>query len=371
MEGDHKPLAAHSGKTSSVDTDMGGGDKPKVAILGSGNWGSAIAGIVGRNVKEADIFHTDVKMWVFEEILDGQKLTEMINTKHENVKYLPGIKLPENVIAEPDAIEAAKDATFLIFVLPHQFVKGLCTQLKGHIRPDAKAISLIKGMSVKETGPELISQLINDILGINVSTLCGANIADEVAKGQFSEATIGYSDENVANLWRLLFHTSTFRINTIKDVQGVEMCGALKNIVALGAGFCDGLGYTANAKAAIIRCGLLEMRRFCLTFYPDVKPDTFFESCGVADLIVTCYSGRNRKVAEAFVRTKKSFDTLEQEMLNGQMLQGTLTALEVYNVLEKKELTKMFPLFVTIHNICFKGQDPSTIVTFEHLVDDY
>ncbi|KAL6061784.1 glycerol-3-phosphate dehydrogenase, partial [Balamuthia mandrillaris] len=302
----------------------------RVAIMGSGNWGSAIAKIVGENVKlHSDLFHTTVNMWVYEELIEGQKLTDIINTKHENVKYLPGIGLPENVIAVPDSVEAAKGANLLIFVLPHQFVEGLCKKLKGHIAPDCKAISLIKGMLVENGSPKLISQLIHDALEVNTAVLMGANIATEVAKGELSEATIGFREEvETAKVWQKLFNTSTFRINIIEDVAGVELCGALKNIVAIGAGFCDGLGLSPNSKVAIIRCGLAEMRKFCESFYSGIAPDTFFESCGAADLIVTCYCGRNRKVAEAFAKTRKSFDELEQEMLNGQKLQGTLTAKE-------------------------------------------
>merc|ERR1711920_908276 len=119
------------------------------------------------------------------------------------------------------------------------------------------------------------------------------------------------------------------------DIAGVELCGALKNVVALGAGFCDGLGYGGNTKAALIRIGLQEMKAFIRYFYPDVKDATFLESCGVADLITTCYGGRNRKCAEAFAKTGKSWDVIEKELLNGQKLQGTLTAKEVHEVLSR------------------------------------
>ncbi|KAG8235818.1 hypothetical protein J437_LFUL016131, partial [Ladona fulva] len=118
--------------------------KRKICIVGSGNWGSAIAKIVGYNVQRHEHFEKTVTMYVYEELIDGKKLTEIINTTHENVKYLPGHKLPENVVAVPDVVEAAKDADILIFVVPHQFVKGLCCALKGKVKAGAAAISLIK-----------------------------------------------------------------------------------------------------------------------------------------------------------------------------------------------------------------------------------
>lgn len=109
-----------------------------------------------------------------------------------------------------------------------------------------------------------------------------------------------------------------------------------QNIVACGAGFVDGLGLGDNTKAAVIRLGLMEMVKFVDVFYPGGKLSTFFESCGVADLITTCYGGRNRKVSEAFVRTGKSIKELEDEMLNGQKLQGPFTAEEVNYMLKNK-----------------------------------
>merc|ERR1711879_225297 len=335
--------------------------KYQVAIIGSGNWGSAIAKVAGENVaQQPELFKPQVKMW-----MQNRDLADIVNTRHENTKYLPGIKLPTNVIAVPDLLETVKDAHLLVFVVPHQYVEETCMKLRGHLRHDARAVSLIKGMSVEDGEPQLISELITGLLDIDVSVLCGANIASEVAKGGFSEATIGYKDRQAGAVWKKIFHSPTFRVNTVDDVAGVEVCGALKNVVALGAGFCDGLGYSSNTKAAIIRCGLEEMRRFADTFFKNIKAQTFFESCGVADLIVTCFGGRNRKVSEAFVVTQKSFEELEKELLDGQKLQGTLTAQEVHEILEKRGLTLQFPLFTTIYRIAFEGLPPSQIIAFD------
>ncbi|KAG0245751.1 NAD-dependent glycerol-3-phosphate dehydrogenase N-terminus-domain-containing protein [Mortierella sp. GBAus27b] len=334
----------------------------KVALIGSGNWGSAVAKIIGRNVKLFNQYDNEVKMWVFEEKVNGRNLTEIINTQHENVKYLPGIKLPENIVACPDLLETCRDATMLVFVVPHQFVTSICKQLKGNIRSDAKAISLIKGIDVNEDGFRLITDMIQDSLGIRLSVLSGANIASEVAEEKFCETTIGYRHRADGELFRDIFHTPSFRVNIVEDVVGVELCGALKNIVAIGGGLVDGLKLGDNTKAAIIRIGLHEMRKFSKMFYKDVKDETFFESCGVADLITTCAGGRNRKVAEAHVVTGKSFDQLEKDMLNGQKLQGTSTAHDMYNILSKKNLCHEFPLMTTIYRICYENLPPIKIV---------
>lgn len=337
----------------------------KVCIIGSGNWGSAIAKIIGQNVcKFPDLFSARVNMWVFEEKLPDQRLlSEVINTEHENCKYLPGIKLPTNVFAVTDLKEAVKDASLLVFVVPHQFVGRVLSTLKeknvlslGKVR----AVSLIKGIESDGTGEmRLISSLISKSLEIDVSVLMGANIATEVAREQFCESTLGYSNlENAKVLQKMLNDPRSFRVAMIEDVAAVELCGALKNVVAVAAGFVDGLRLGENTKAAIIRIGLLEIVKFCKLFFPaTTKEGTFFESCGVADLITTCFGGRNRKVAEVFAihNGTVSIAKLEEEMLNGQKLQGPDTAKDVFLKLKAAGKLEEFPLFVAVYRVCFES----------------
>jgi len=340
----------------------GGQKKEKVAVIGSGNWGSAIAKIVGRNVLEKSNFEDDVHMWVYEEKVDGKNLTEIINTKHENVKYLPGIKFTDNVIADPDLAHAVEGATLLIFVLPHQFLGRICPQMIGMAK-GCRAISLIKGIEFEDGGPILISNMIKENMnGMDVSVLMGANVANEVAQDEFCESTVGFNNKGNGEVWQTLFDCPTFRIGTINDVAGVELCGALKNVVALGAGFCDGLGLGGNTKAAIIRIGLKETAKFAKTFFSGIKDDTFMESCGLADLVTTCFGGRNRKCAEAFAKGEGTWDEIEARMLNGQKLQGTITSKDVSTVLKAKGLEAEFPLFTRINEIAFEGKPASSIV---------
>lgn len=418
--------------------------KDRVAVIGSGNWGSVAARIVAQNaLKQSDVDDT-VNMWVFEEqlpvgnaefeqafrhragqkgALDAQqlheliaedlalgeasfgkqiaetvvgqfagdgnalslpelqrwwtgnplaeqprKLTELINRRGENVKYLQGINLGPNVRAVADLRAAVQDASLLVFVTPHQFVKGVCEQLKGHVDPSrTRAISLIKGMDVRPDGFDMISGLIERELGLDCSVLMGANIAREIGLEQFSEATVGYRKQESGIKWQRLFNTPYFHVNAVEDVAGAEVCGTLKNIVALASGFVDGMGLGNNTKAAIIRVGLLEMLKLAQTLDPSVKAATMFESCGVADLITTCYGGRNRKVAEAFVKRggKQSWESLEAELLNGQKLQGVLTSNELQELLHRKGLVEEFPLFVTINRIVNGHIPPEDLVRFQ------
>lgn len=282
-------------------------------------------------------------------------------------RYLPGIRLPDNVVAEADLVKAVSGTTLLIFVIPHQFLGRVCEQLKGHLSPSTRAISLVKGLDCLPHGLHLVSHRIASTLTLDVSVLMGANVANDVAHERFSEATIGFSDARNGAVWRMVLARPYFHINLINDVVGVELCGALKNIVALATGFVDGLyphGNADNTKAAVIRHGLLEMRAICHLIDPQVRDETFLESCGIADLIASSYGGRNRRIAEAFVLAKggQTFEQLEAKLLNGQKLQGPPTAQEVFEWLDKRSLLDRFPLFHSVQRICFEKRDPSLLL---------
>ncbi|KAF7971498.1 hypothetical protein HWV62_20964 [Athelia sp. TMB] len=327
----------------------------KVAIIGSGNWGTAIAKIIGRNVEKYSDFENNVNMWMHEEQVDGKDLTAIFNEKHENVKYLPGVRIPENVVAQSDLHESVKDATLLVFVLPDNFIRSVCDDLQGYIHKDAIGISLTKGIEVGADGVQIYPDLIKKILGVDTCSLSGANIANEVALEKFGETTVGFREIAHAETWRKLIQTDDLRVGIVQDVAGVALAGALKNIVALAAGFSDGLDYGDNTKAAIMRIGLAEMKKFSEHFFEGIRQETWIESCGMADIITSCYGGRNRRCAEAFVKTKKPFAQLEKELLNGQKLQGTITTAQVHKLLAAKGIVDDFPLFYTTYRIAFEG----------------
>ncbi|BAP69368.1 glycerol-3-phosphate dehydrogenase [NAD+] 1 [Kluyveromyces marxianus] len=340
-------------------------DSPfKVTVIGSGNWGTTIAKVVAENCAlRPNLFVKRVDMWVFEEQIDGEKLTEIINTRHENVKYLPGIKLPNNLVANPDIVDAAKDADILVFNIPHQFLPKVCSQLKGKIKPQARAISCLKGFDVGKDGVKLLSTYIKDTLNIECGALSGANLAPEVAKENWSETTVAYQipeDYKGAgkdvdhSLLKALFHRPYFHVNVIHDVAGISVAGALKNVIALGCGYVEGLGWGNNASAAIQRVGLSEMITFGRMFFPECRVETFYkESAGVADLITTCAGGRNVRVAKHMAITGKSALEAEKELLNGQSAQGIITTKEVHEWLETCGKINEFPLFEAIYQITY------------------
>ena len=407
--------------------------KHKVAVIGSGNWGCTIAKIVAENtVEHPELFDPEVQMWVFEEDVvlpkrldaaatdDKLKLTHVINTYHENTKYLPNIRLPVNLVANPSVVDAARDASLLIFNLPHQFIGNVCKQLNGNIVPYARGISCIKGVNVSDDGISLFSEWIGDALGIYCGSLSGANLATEIAQEKWSETTIAYAPPPVDhsqnppsrdrtpnrtpnrsgtstptpapaevtpreahsldirhldakgqasrtkltplpadyppldhNTLSALFHRPYFHVSTVTDVAGVSLSGALKNIVALAAGFVEGRGWGDNAKAAVMRVGLMEMVQFGKEFFSETVHTTTFteESAGVADLITSCMGGRNFRCAKMAIERGVPVDEVERTELNGQKLQGTTTAHEVNSFLKARGAESRYPLFTAVHDI--------------------
>ncbi|CDK27811.1 unnamed protein product [Kuraishia capsulata CBS 1993] len=344
----------------------------KVTVIGSGNWGTTIAKVIAESTAEKpEMFQRDVNMWVYEELVNGEKLTEIINTRHENVKYLPDVTLPSNVIAVPDIVEAATGADLLVFNIPHQFLPRICAQLEGKVPKTVRAISCLKGLDVSSKGCNLLSTYITEHLGIECGALSGANLAPEIAKGKWSETTIGFQEpadfrgvgkDIDSRVLKHLFHRPYFHVRVVPDVAGVSVAGALKNIVALMAGFVEGMGWGNNAKAAVMRIGLVELIRFSKKFFPGCHSATFFEeSAGVADLITTCFGGRNVKVGKYMAEHNVSAEEAEKELLNGQSCQGIHTAREVHELLNEVNATADFPLFESTYRIVFENEDMQNI----------
>lgn len=384
--------------------------KHKVTVIGSGNWGTTVAKLVAENTKEhSDIFEEDVQMWVYEENVvipsdspyydvsigdKPQKLTQVINKHHENIKYLPKITLPSNLVANPSLLDAVKDSSILIFNLPHEFIGNICRQIKGHIAPYARGISCIKGVTVTDDKIELICEYIGEALDIYCGALSGANIANEIANEMWCETTIAYNtppcDKRSSNgtagngstveehrdsrgqiiktqltpipldyppldhaEFHKLFNRPYFTVSMVSDVVGVSLGGALKNIVALACGFVEGHGWNMTAKTAVMRRGMLEMIQFAREFYPEtIQEKTFWEeSAGWGDMIVSCTSARNWRYSKMAVERGVSIQEIERTELNGQKLQGISTSREVSSFLRARGAEERYPLFKAVEGI--------------------
>ncbi|UYI27814.1 glycerol 3-phosphate dehydrogenase [Encephalitozoon cuniculi] len=326
----------------------------KVSIIGNGNWGTAMGRLLANNTVESTIFDKDVRIWGCREEYEGRFLNDIINSDRINPRYLPGVHLPENLKAVDDICSLA-DSDVLVFALPHQYM-GAIEPLKGLVKSSCIGVSLTKGFVSAEDGDiDLVSRLIHRILDINVSVVMGANIASQVAQDMISEGTLGYTDEDAADIVYKLFNSYAYRVTKIKDIYGVEISGTLKNIVSMAYGFAEGLGYCTNTKVAIFRNGFAEMRKFFKFFYPMATTESLFQSSGVGDLLVSCMSGRNFGCARLMAEKRMNLREAEESMCFTK-LQGPGTALIVYNYLRRQKRVDEFPLMSTVYRICYENE---------------
>jgi len=262
------------------------------------------------------------------------------------------------------ALEAGADV--IIVGVPDQYIVPTCQKMKPFLKKSARLILLAKGVEFHDGKLLPVTEIVAQQVGLASDQVCclmGANIAREVAHEQFSESTLACRNSEDLGWLRPVVTRGYFPIATVRNVEGPQMCGALKNIVAIGKGIIDGMGMSSNTMAALMRIGMKEMQGFILEFF-DVPNNVFWESCCFADLITTCMSGRNQLVAAEFARRQGAvtFEALEHEMLDGQHLQGTITAVPVHMILKQRGWLQRFPLLEGVYQIVSGKAKPESIV---------
>jgi glycerol-3-phosphate dehydrogenase (NAD(P)+) len=256
----------------------------KVAIAGDGGWGLAVAILL-------DGAGHEVTVWGFE-----TDYVEEVARTRESRKYLPGVRLSEGIGIGTDFAAQADGADLVLSVIPTQYLRATWTDLAGGLGADTPVVSLSKGI---ENGTLLRpTELLAGILGADrrLAVLCGPSHAEEVVRGLPTTVVAGSADRELARLVQEVCSAERFRVYTTDDVIGVELGGALKNVIALAAGMSNGLGFGDNTLAALITRGMVEIRR--LGHALGARPETFSGLSGIGDLITTCVSpyGRNRAV---------------------------------------------------------------------------
>lgn len=275
-------------------------ERISVCVIGGGAWGTALAAVL-------DEGGHDVVIWA----LESQVVSD-INDHHENRVYLPGVDLAPTIRATRSLPEAVVDREMIVSVCPAQHLRGLTAAWLPHARPDAIVVSASKGI---ETGTQqLLSQIFDDILPAtmrrNVAFLSGPSFAREVAQGLPTVVVVAALDEPLAERVQHLFARPTFRTYRSTDVIGVEVGGALKNVMAIATGICDGMGLGDNARAAVITRGMIELTRMAVKLGAD--PITMMGLAGMGDLVLTCSAdqSRNRSVGKALGAGAKLSDIL-------------------------------------------------------------
>jgi glycerol-3-phosphate dehydrogenase (NAD(P)+) len=273
-----------------------------------------------------------------------------IAARRENARYLPGVSIP-NAVVVTDDLERAMRADALVVATPAQGVRALRDRVAPLLRPAHRLCSATKGLTPDDS--RRMSELWTDVLPASrVAVLSGPNISREIAAGLPAPTVIASSDKDTARYFQALLGTRMFRAYTNEDVVGVELCGALKNIVALGAGAIDGMGYGVNAKAGFMTRGLAEIARYA--FSSGANPLTCAGLAGFGDLIATCTSAhsRNRTVGELLAKGATLADITRR--LGGQVAEGIGTAEALHALAAAKGVD--MPIAAETYRVLFEGK---------------
>ena len=316
----------------------------KIAVIGAGSWGTSIANLLAKKGYEIGIWD------IHEEVCKG------INENKRNPFYIKDVSLAE-MYASTSAEEILKSSEVVVLGVPSAYVRLVLPKLKSHLSGQ-KIISLAKGL---ETGTLLrVSQIVEqELKGLykSVSVLCGPNHAEEVSLEVPSATVISSSVEEDAAELQKIFMTPYFRVYTNSDLVGVELGGAIKNVIAVAAGMSDGLGFGDNTKASMMTRGLAEMKRLGAAM--GATAETFSGLSGIGDLIATCTSrhSRNRRIGELI---GKGISLKDAEAQLGMVAEGVHTSLAVKNLAEQQKVE--MPISAGVADILFDERIPADVV---------
>ena len=313
-------------------------------VLGDGGWGTAIALTLHRAGRRAVVWSHD------------PDYAAAVRASRENHKFLPGVAIPEEIGWTGDVDAALEGADEYYSVVPTQFLRSTLQRFNGRLAA-LPAISASKGLELKTLlrPSEILADTADASAGIAV--LSGPSHAEETARGAATSVVVASEDPSLARRTQERMSSSSFRVYTSDDLAGVELGGALKNIIAVGAGIADGLGLGDNAKAALVSRGLVEMARYGTRL--GARRDTFFGLSGSGDLMVTCYSrhSRNRSLGEEIGRGRELEEILAA---TEKVAEGVWTCKAVHHA--SLELGVEMPITHQLHAILFEGQDPRQAV---------
>jgi glycerol-3-phosphate dehydrogenase (NAD(P)+) len=316
----------------------------RVAVLGGGSWGTALAAHAGRSGHEVRLFLRD------------RKVAEAICTGHENPRYLPGVPLPEALTALTDIRLALEGAEAVFLVVPSEFFREVVHETAAFMPKGAILISATKGIE-HGTLERMTEVAAEEAPGHALAALSGPSFAREVAEGKPAAVVVASGEAETAESVQKAFSTRTFRIYTSNDLVGVELAGALKNVIAIAAGIVDGLGYGQNIVAALITRGLAEITR--LTVALGGRADTLSGLAGLGDLVLTSTGSlsRNRRVGQALGKGVALGFALKDLGMVAEGVRNTLTAC----ALAERVRVEM-PIALQMRSVLYEGKPPREAV---------
>jgi glycerol-3-phosphate dehydrogenase (NAD(P)+) len=317
----------------------------KIAVIGDGGWGTTLAIL---------LHNRGYRVCVWGAFADYLKT---LDARRENHKFLPGIKIPRAVSFSADIRQAIEGAPLIVLAVPSHFLRGVLAKMKGEDLSGSIILSAAKGIENKTL--MRMSELAEDVLGKQkIAVLSGPTISYEVARGIPTTCVAASKSASVARQIQAVFMGEHFRVYTNSDVVGVELSGALKNVIAIACGISDGLGFGANTKAAILTRGLVEIARLGKAI--GARRETFAGLSGLGDLVTTCISahGRNRWLGEQIGKGKSLKSILAKMVM---VAEGLKTAKSAF-MLAKKYKVEM-PITAQVFAVLYKDKDPRIAVS--------
>ena len=316
----------------------------KLTVIGDGGWGTANALLLSG-------YGHEVTIWgAFKDYIEEMRLTR------RNERFLKGVEIPESIALEYEPKKAVEGAEIVVLAPPSKFFSSVMERFKGLITKDMLVVSLTKGLCEKTN--KRMTELAEEILGIdNVVALAGPTHAEEVSRSIPTTIVAACKDGEKAKMVQKIWSGPLFRVYTSPDPVGVEIGGAVKNVIAIAVGCSDGMGFGDNTRAALITRGLAEMRRFVIAY--GGKPDTVSGLAGIGDLIVTCTSqhSRNHSVGERLGKGEK----IERILSSMQMVaEGVWNSRVIYDL--SKKLGVEMPICSLVYSLCYENFDASKAV---------
>ena len=316
----------------------------RVGILGAGSWGTALSLMLYKNGH-------DVTVWSID-----KREVEMLQNEREHKSKLPGVKLPEDMVFTNSLEEGMKEKDFLVLAVPSIFTRSTARSMKPYIKQGQIVVNVAKGIE-EDTLMTLSEQIEEELPEADVAVLSGPSHAEEVGRGLPTTCVVGAKSKETAEYLQAAFMNDFFRVYISPDILGIEIGGALKNVIALAAGIADGLGYGDNTKAALITRGIAEITRLGVKM--GGKAESFSGLTGIGDLIVTCASmhSRNRRAGILIGQGK----TMQEAMDEVQMVVEGVYSAKAGLALAKKYNESM-PIIEQINLVLFEDKSPAEAV---------
>lgn len=310
----------------------------KIGVLGAGSWGTAISILLAGN-------NHDVTLW---SIIEDE--VKMLNEKREQVEKLPNVKLPDNIVVTGNIEQTCKEKDLIVFAVPSPFVRNTAKSAAAFIKEGQVVVNIAKG--IEDHTLYTLSNILNEELNnSDIAVLSGPSHAEEVSRQIPTSCVVGAKTKETATFIQDIFMNNYFRMYTSPDIIGIELGGALKNVIALAAGIVDGLGYGDNTKAALMTRGMAEISRLGIAMGGNLQ--TFSGLSGVGDLIVTCTSKHSRNRKAGFL-IGKGYTTKEAMNEVKQVVEGVYCARAAYDLAKKYGVS--MPIVEQINEVLFDGK---------------